>query len=401
MIYFALPILNESDNLPALFNCLAKQESQDFVLVVCVNNYDSWWDDESKRLQCADNQNSIDVLKKETRFKITVIDKSSPNNGWKKKKGGVGHARKTTMDFIASIAHDNDLIISIDADTYYPSNYLSEISKAFKNKKLLGLALPYYHPLDGKNDRLILRYEIYMRYFLLNMLRINNPYAYTALGSAMAFPVWAYKKVGGMTPVMSGEDFYFLQKLKKSGKLGIWVNTIAYPSPRFSDRVNFGTGPALIKGETGDWDSYPFYAPDLFDKVEQTFKLFPALFLDDVETPMDDFLKVQFKDINIWKPLRENYKDVDNFVKACTNKVDGLRVLQFLKSNITEKGSPVSLLLSDYLLKFFDEGMDIELKRILQNLDFERSGIDELNIIRNFLYKKEMEQRLIKENKNL
>ncbi len=204
-----------------------------------------------------------------------------------------------------------------------------------------------------------------------------------------------------MTPVMSGEDFYFLQKLKKSGKLGIWANTIAYPSPRFSDRVNFGTGPALIKGETGDWDSYPFYVPDLFDKIEQTFNLFPDLFIEDIETPMDGFLKTQFKDINIWKPLRENYKDVDNFVKACTNKVDGLRVLQFLKSNITEKGSPVSLLLSDYLLKFFDEGMDIELKRILQNLDFERSGIDELNLVRNFLYKKEMEQRLIKENKNL
>jgi len=394
MNYLSLPILNESENLSALLNCIAKQESQNFQLVVCVNNYEWWWDDKLLSEQCKDNQNSIDILKEEKRFKITVIDKSSPTKGWNKKKGGVGRARKTAMDFIVTIAHDKDLILSIDADTYYPPNYLKEINKVFGDKKLMGLAVPYYHPLDGKNDRLILRYEIYMRYFLLNMLRVNNPYAYTALGSAMAFPVWAYKKVGGMTPVMSGEDFYFLQKLKKSGELGIWANTVAYPSPRFSDRVNFGTGPALIKGESGDWDSYPFYKPDLFMKVEQTFSEFPSLFLNDVETPMDSFLKTQFRGENIWKPLRENYKDTDNFVKACINKVDGLRILQFLKSNTSEKQESISLVLSDYLLKYFGEAMESELNRIARNIDFEDSSIDDLNFIRNFLFEKEMEQRV-------
>ena len=195
----------------------------------------------------------------------------------------------------------------------------------------------WFHLVKGgkyagvEKDTWLLRYEIYMRYFLLNMLRIKNPYAYTALGSAMAFPVWAYKKLGGLTPVMSGEDFYFLQKLRKSGNLGIWTNTIAYPSARFSDRVNFGTGPALIKGETGDWDSYPIYYYQLFDKVKETFDLFPTLFKRDVTTPMDEFLKKQFGSNEIWKPLRDNYKDEKNFVKACVAKVDGLRILQFLK----------------------------------------------------------------------
>jgi hypothetical protein len=209
----------------------------------------------------------------------------------------------------------------------------------------------------------------------------------------MAFPVWAYKKVGGMTPVMSGEDFYFLQKLKKSGELGIWANTVAYPSPRFSDRVNFGTGPALIKGETGDWDSYPFYAPDLFDKVEQTFNLFPDLFLEDIETPMDGFLKTQFKDINIWKPLRENYKDVDNFVKACTNKVDGLRVLQFLKGSALEKQNDDSLVLIEYLKKYLAKGIDYKMKEVVNRFSFENSTSWDLAVLRDFLFNKEMELR--------
>ena len=118
---------------------------------------------------------------------------------------------------------------------------------------LLGLAIPYYHKLIGNpvNDRLILRYEIYMRHYLLNMLEIGNPYAFTAIGSAMAAKVSAYRKVGGLAPVKSGEDFYFIQKLKKNGKVGNWCETTAFPSSRFSNRVIFGTGRALIKGNAG------------------------------------------------------------------------------------------------------------------------------------------------------
>ena len=82
---------------------------------------------------------------------------------------------------------------------------------------MIGLAVPYYHKLIGDaTDRLILRYEIYMRCYLINLLRIQNPYAFTALGSAMAVTVRAYRKAGGLTPVKSGEDFYFLQNLISS-----------------------------------------------------------------------------------------------------------------------------------------------------------------------------------------
>ena len=197
MIYISLPILNESYNLPALLNCLKDQEATDFELIVCVNNYNSWWDDFEKKKQCIDNQSSLTILENENRFKVTVIDKCLPGKGWSPKKGGVGHARKTAMDYISTIANDDDLIISIDADTFYPPDYLTGIAKALNNKSLIGIAAPYYHKLNSENDKLILRYEIYMRYYLLNMLRINNPYAFTALGSAMVFPVWAYRKVGG------------------------------------------------------------------------------------------------------------------------------------------------------------------------------------------------------------
>jgi len=393
MIHLALPVLNESENLPALLDCLAVQECKDFELVVCVNNYDWWWEDEKLKQQCIDNQKSIEILNNEKRFEITIIDRSSRDNGWKKKKGGVGHARKTAMDFIAGKSDVDDLIVSIDADTFYPKIFLKEIKASLKNNDFIGLAVPYYHPLNASNDRLILRYEIYMRYFLLNMLRINNPYAYTALGSAMAFPVWAYKKVGGLTPVMSGEDFYFLQKLRKSGTLAIWSKAIAYPSARFSDRVNFGTGPALIKGETGDWDSYPIYDFRLFDKVKETFDLFPTLFKRDVSTPMDEFLKKQFNSNEIWKPLRDNYKDEKNFVKACMAKVDGLRILQFLKINQENRKQEKFCVLADYMNKYHRQGINNELNTILENFDLENSPTEQLSKLREFLFEEEMALR--------
>ncbi|HEY9114882.1 MAG TPA: hypothetical protein VIN10_09275, partial [Bacteroidales bacterium] len=314
---------------------MKNQEYQGFELIVCVNQYDDWWKQPEKLDQCINNQESIEFLKNDSNLKIHIIDKSSEGNGWPAKKGGVGWARKVAMDYISKIANPEDIIICIDADTFYPPNFAGAVlDKISRKENLLGLAIPYYHPLTGNpvNDRLILRYEIYMRHYLLNMLEIGNPYAFTAIGSAMASTVTAYRKIGGLTPVKSGEDFYFIQKLKKTGKVANWCETIAYPSSRFSDRVIFGTGPALIKGNTGDWASYPIYKKESFRKMKETFDLFPDLFEKNIPTPMDSFLQKQFKAEKIWEPLRLNYKDRPNFVKACANKVDGLRILQFLRN---------------------------------------------------------------------
>ncbi|MFK5856773.1 MAG: hypothetical protein QM503_11625 [Bacteroidota bacterium] len=395
MIYVALPVLNESDNISGLLSCLSSQSFDRFSLVACVNQYESWWQKPDKVVACEDNLRSIEFLKKAQNFDIEIIDRSTPGKGWPDKKGGVGWARKTIMDHISLKANKNDFIVSIDADTYYPSNYLQSVFDFFtRNKKIEGLAIPYYHKLgDNITDRLILRYEIYMRYYALNMMRINNPYGYTALGSAMAFPVWAYRKAGGLTPVASGEDFYFLQKLTKIGRLGMWCSTIAHPSSRFSDRVLFGTGPALIKGHSGDWNSYPHYHYSLFDEVATTYKLFSDLFKTEVETPMDEFLKNQLKSVEIWTLLRDNYKDEKNFVRACKNKVDGLRILQFLRKQQVNIKIRDEEIIYNYLVSYFKDEIDVELLSKLEKLDYEKSSIEQMNELRDFLFRMEMELR--------
>jgi len=375
---------------------MKKQDTRDFEIIACVNQYEWWWDDNEKRLECEDNQKSLGILQKEEELTVHLIDRSSKGKGWVAKKGGVGMARRTALDFISQHADDNAVMVSMDADTDYPSQYLSRVAVYFQENPLsMGLSLPYYHPLTGTTeiDRLILRYEIYMRYYVLNMIRISNPYQYTALGSAMAFPVWAYRKVGGLTPVKSGEDFYFLQKLVKAGELGFTAETQAYPSARFSDRVLFGTGPALIKGQNGDWSSYPFYPSSFFDDVEQTFESFYSLFLKEVATPMDAFLETQFKTRALWKPLRKNYKDRKNFIKACENKVDGLRILQYLRWRATRESFKNEEALLDYIIKY---ASSLELPSGLtefEQLGFDKTSPEGLNSIRDFLFRWETKLR--------
>lgn len=396
-VFLALPVLNESKVLPALLECLANQEFKNFELVVCVNNYKHWWNDPQKVEQCLDNQKSIDYLKSIKQFPVKVIDRCSNDLGWPQKKGGVGWARKVAMDLITSQADKQDLIVCIDADTFYPVDYISSLVKEFsKRPDLDGIAIPYLHRLEDKQtDRLILRYEIYMRYYLLNLIRIKNPYAFTALGSAMAVTVKAYRKTGGLTPVKSGEDFYFLQKLVKIGKLGLWADTKAYPSSRLSDRVLFGTGPALLKGQKGDWNSYPIYHYKSFDQIKNTYRLFGKLFLEDMKTPMDDFLADIFKKENSWLALRKNYKDERNFVRACIAKVDGLRILQFLRKQQESIAMSDEECLFSYLKHFHKNKTTKEFLQNNLDFSFKDSSLTALTELRDLLFKEEIKLRKV------
>ncbi len=390
-IYIALPVLNEYENLERLFYCLENQNLTFKKLVVCVNNYDHWWDDDVKKVLCENNLKSIAFLREYRGFEIKLIDRSSPGKGWAGKKGGIGWARKTIVDVICAEANDQDVIVSMDADTEYPADYLAAIRNTLQARPGVdGISLPYYHQLAGdETDRLILRYEIYMRNYLLNMLHIGNPYAFTALGSAMSFTTGACKRIGGLSPVKSGEDFYFLQKLVKNGNITLWADTLAYPSPRLSDRVGFGTGPALIKGKNRDWTSYPIYSWKAFEKIGMTFDLFEELRNSDIQTPMSTFLEGIFGIENLWKPLRLNYRDRSNFVRACRNKVDGLRILQFLRHERGLDSEKDEQLLLDNLIMFFPETKVKKYRERFRDLSFDDSPVEELNELRNILFTKE------------
>ncbi|MCX6233268.1 MAG: hypothetical protein NT175_00885 [Bacteroidetes bacterium] len=388
IIYLALPVQDELEYIPVFIECLRKQTVADYELFVCVNQPDDWWDKPSKVAVCQNNQLTLELLSRQHDLPITIIDRCSKGKGWQGRHFGVGWARKTAMDVLNNKAEKNDIIVSIDADTTFSQNYLETIRENFiQNPWAVALSVPYYHNLTGDEitDRCILRYEIYMRYYALNMWRIMNPYRFTAIGSAMAVPVWAYRAIGGITPHKSGEDFYFLQKLRKHGEILHWNNERIYPDARFSDRVFFGTGPAMIRGREGDWSSYPVYDYRLFDEVEATFDMFPSLFEKDIDTPMTDFLQVVFKTNALWKPLRENYKTCGQFVKACNNKVDALRILQYLKAKQKDMQQCDEENLKAFIRKFYSHEHLMSWKINPDSIDFDQMGLTALNTLRDFL----------------
>ncbi|MEE4176672.1 MAG: glycosyltransferase [Bacteroides sp.] len=397
-LHVAIPAMNEGAFLPHTMECLAKQDYVHFQVWVCVNQPDAWWNDPAKHPLCENNRQSLDYLRKLGWENLHLIDHSSPGLGWKGKAHGVGQARKVLMDTISQAAWDEDIIVSLDADTLFEDHYLSSVADVFKRfPQAVALSNPYYHRLTGEDtlDRAMLRYEIYMRHFALNLWRIGSPYSFTALGSAIALPVKAYRKIGGMTAKKSGEDFYLLQKLRKTGWIANHNTSPVYPATRYSDRVFFGTGPALIKGSQGLWDSYPIYDYRLFDQVAETYARFPELLHRDMETPMSPFLNQQFGETDIFAPLRENNKTVAHFVNACHHKVDGLRVLQFLKYHQTLKAYSDEANLINFLGKFFSEFFVQFKKEDLEVLDFQTSPIPLLDDIRNFLMERE---RMYQEN---
>lgn len=389
----AIPVLAEYKNLPRLVEALLSQSFKNFDIYICVNNREGWADDGDGQHSAMyhDNQKALQYLQSlDAGQPLTVIDRSSPTKGWQGKQHGVGWARKTLYDAIAA-THDNDeLIVSLDADTEFSASYLETVCSAMNSAPHhSALCLPYYHLLSGDDtlDRPMLRYEIYMRHYLLNLLTINCPYAFTALGSAMAFPLWAYKRVGGITPLQGGEDFYLMQKFAKTGRVLLSCNEVVRPQGRPSLRVPFGTGPAIAKGLDSMDATYPLYPVEGFQAVADTYALFDKLYDEDVETPMSDFLRQQLKTGNLWQPLRKNFKARDLFIHACQERVDGLRILQFLKTFPVRRAEAEL----ETLCKLHGISMPTD-------FNFRSSSVADIDKVRNGLFHLEQKMRFEKNN---
>lgn len=388
-LHIAIPAIDELKYLPATLEDIAKQKfSSTFTVYVCVNQPDEWWDNPDKMEVCHHNQQLISYLKDYSNYPITILDYATKGNGWKSKKHGVGWARKALFDNILQIAESEDVIVSLDADTHLDPLYFQSIYNRFSQKSISVISNPYYHRLteDDRANRAILRYELYMRNYAINMFLIHSPYNFTAIGSAISMRVSALRKIGGITPMKSGEDFYLLQKLRKMGPVSNQNEVIVYPAARFSSRVYFGTGPAMIKGDRGDWSSYPIYHHALFEEIRRCYAQIGTLYHSDISSPFLEFLKDQYQETDLWGPLRKNSKTLVQFTKAFHEKADGLRILQYLKA--TNQSVPLDDLHSfkENYTHFFQSDPPLFLKN---KSSFDEISTTELDHLRNKLFEKE------------
>lgn len=379
-VFLVIPVMNEAENLPLLLLNLKAQTAKNFSVIFIVNQPENYWQDSEKLDICLDNKISLSLLQdfsREVDFPVHIIDRSSKGKGWKLKDQGVGQARREAMDLAIESARDEDIILSTDADTFFLDDHIEKVRQVFTDFPWAGaLSIPFYHMPDGSDveKKAILRYEMYMRYYLLNLIRIKSPYAYTAIGSAMACTVKAYKRIGGLAPKVSGEDFYFMMQLRKTGALIPWCETTVHPSPRASDRVIFGTGTAVAYGIKGDWSRYVFYDIEAYDQIAEANRAFLDYFDGDLSAK-DRILNV-FPDISLEK-LRKNHPVKERFIHACHEKADSLAILQTLKRLHSGKYSD-----SENLRRY----CEIHIPELpVQDFSFEHSSVAEYHLVREFL----------------
>ncbi len=197
-----------------------------------------------------------------------------------RKHAGVGLARKIGMEwavrgFLQS-GNSNGVIVSLDADCTVSVNYLQSIEHQFATYRPNCCVFNFQHRTHEATPALqsaIKQYEQYIWYFRNALKAIDFPYYYHTIGSAFAVLADAYVRTGGIGRQQGGEDFYFLQKLFFLGHTVEMTNTYVYPEARFSDRIPFGTGPALEKITTSTDGLLRVYSVEAFQALKCFFLL--------------------------------------------------------------------------------------------------------------------------------
>ena len=146
----------------------------------------------------------------------------------------------------------------------------------------------------------------------------------------------AYVRAGGMRVRKGGEDFYFLQAAAKTGRVVTGDRVLVHPSPRPSDRVPFGTGPAVRKLMAGEVpaeisDAAFAFLGRLLARAAGPGGLEEAeLFLDQIDSCSADFLR-QEGFLLIWPKVLANTPDRrDARLAAFHGWFDGLKTLRYL-----------------------------------------------------------------------
>ncbi len=221
---------------------------------------------------------SLEVIRRSP-LRLACLDASSPGCEIPD-KDGVGLARKLGLDRALALLDpdraEGGALVCLDADTRVDGCYLSAVGGFFDREEAPAAVIDFTHQEAGDPvlRRAILRYEIFLRAYVLGLRWAGSPYAFHTVGSTIACTGAAYAAVRGMSRRRAGEDFYFLNKLAKTGPVGRIGGTTVRPSPRPSLRVPFGTGRRMALVLSGEESAAgETYDPAVFGILRDGFAL--------------------------------------------------------------------------------------------------------------------------------
>lgn len=298
-----IPAFNESADFIQRIQHTFSQQTERLLIIVIINQPDNitntngnnaLWNHltqyySATPVHSANQDNSIySLLTIAPPIDILLVDRFHQKIPYKQ---GVGLARKIGGDIACQLFANhllgNQWIHFSDADTHLPYDYFSSleqnISQPTFNKNYSAAVYPYTHTAsaDAKLNWATQRYEDSLHYYVDGLKKAGSPYAYHTLGSCIASNIYHYCQARGFPKRSGGEDFYLLNKLAKLGEiLQLDTPTLEIES-RFSNRVPFGTGPAVAKivaSETSKNDARVDYHPQCFVELSKLIQGFNALF---------------------------------------------------------------------------------------------------------------------------
>lgn len=205
-------------------------------------------------------------------------------------KKGVGLARKIGADIavalIAAKQLSSNWIYNSDADAKLPCDYFCLDQQAPKRAAAATFGFHHqavYRSCPAQVLEANALYQQALNYYVDGLAWAGSAYAFHTIGSTLAFTAKAYSQARGFPTRAAGEDFYLLNKLAKLGQVFSPDTQPLLLQARTSDRVPFGTGPAvsrIIDLENNNED-YCYYHPQLFVELKQCLQASLTLTVED------------------------------------------------------------------------------------------------------------------------
>jgi hypothetical protein len=388
-IIVIIPAFNEPDLLDTI-NSLANCHLPDcgVEVLVHINSGESAADNEldvnRKSLEEIESRREDSSLP----FRLFAFSSNSSSiKGW-----GAGLARKVAMDEavsrFSSLNNEEGLIVSLDADCDVSPDYLTKLySEFYLDKKRKACSIYFEHPISGKQFdkqvyRAITQYELHLRYYYQALVYCGYPEVFHTVGSAFAVRAGVYVKAGGMNRKQAGEDFYFIQKTIPMGGYFYLNSVTVKPSPRTSDRVPFGTGPAIRDIVNSDKPELLSYNPDSFTAIRNLFlsvhRLYKAELVDfeAIENSVGENA-LEFLQKENWrakvKEINANTSSIKSFEKRFFSWFNMFKVVKYLNwAHSESRFSKISV--SFGALKLLGLlGMDHQTRTETELLEFFRS----------------------------
>ncbi len=268
---------------------------------------------------------------------LLVIDRTAHNSI--PAAQGVGLARKIGCDIACRLITQQVIrdpwIYSSDADASLPDNYFEQTDVPCAAR-----VFDFYHDVkDPQIDETLrsatILYEQHLRYYHAGLEWAGSPYAFYTLGSTLAVHYEYYARVRGFPKRNGGEDFYLLNKLAKTGEVLFIPECRIKLEARVSDRVPFGTGPAVasIMALNNPQTDYCSYHPQVFAELKTLLKQLESFFNEEkpvnLSIELDNALEIIRFDEGLTHS-RKQAKNTEQFLKHMHDWLDGFKTLKLI-----------------------------------------------------------------------